>query len=240
MASEAVLTGRIFDDRGHRMTPTYAKKKGIKYRYYISTALVQGQTEQAGSVSRVSASEIEGAIAAPIRKHLGQPADRDGAALIRDHVARIEVKPDHLVIELAGKRATDLERKAGVERIKVPWRKQPLRRRREVLLPASTTAQTIRPMRSENRALLVASIASGRRWLDELIAYPAANVEGIAAREGCSVRRVNMTISLAFLAPDLVKAAIEGRLPYGMGVTRLCDLPAEWSRQHRMLGLTFT
>jgi hypothetical protein len=93
-------------------------------------------------------------------------------------------------------------------------------------------------MRSENRALLVASIARGRRWLDELITNPAANVERIAAREGCSVRKVNMTISLAFLAPDLVKAAIEGRLPYGMGVTRLCDLPAEWSRQHRMLGLT--
>jgi site-specific DNA recombinase len=46
-----------------------------------------------------------------------------------------------------------------------------------------------------------------------------------------------MTISLAFLAPDLVKAAIAGRLPYGMGVARLCDLPAEWSRQRQMLGL---
>jgi len=41
----------------------------------------------------------------------------------------------------------------------------------------------------------------------------------------------------AFLAPDLVKAAIEGRLPHGMGVVRLADLPAEWSRQHQMLGL---
>jgi hypothetical protein len=48
---------------------------------------------------------------------------------------------------------------------------------------------------------------------------------------------VNMTISLAFLAPDLVKAAIDGRLPHGMGVARLCDLPAEWSRQRQMLGL---
>jgi hypothetical protein len=47
-----------------------------------------------------------------------------------------------------------------------------------------------------------------------------------------------MTISLAFLAPDLVKAAIEGRLPRGMGVARLCDLAAEWSRQRQMLGLT--
>ena len=55
-------------------------------------------------------------------------------------------------------------------------------------------------------------------------------------REGCSVRKVNMTISLAFLAPDLVKAAIDGRLPHGMGVARLCDLLAEWSRQRQMLG----
>ena len=58
-----------------------------------------------------------------------------------------------------------------------------------------------------------------------------------AAREGCSARQVNMTISLAFLAPDLVKAAIEGRLPHGHGVTRMRDLPAEWPRQRRMLGL---
>jgi site-specific DNA recombinase len=46
-----------------------------------------------------------------------------------------------------------------------------------------------------------------------------------------------MAISLAFLAPNLVKAAIDGRLPHGMGITRLTDLPAEWSRQHQMLGL---
>ena len=77
----------------------------------------------------------------------------------------------------------------------------------------------------------------GRRWLDELIADPAATTESIAGREGCTTRKINMTISLAFLAPDLVKAAIDGRLPHGMGVARLCDLPAEWSRQRQMLGL---
>jgi hypothetical protein len=47
-----------------------------------------------------------------------------------------------------------------------------------------------------------------------------------------------MTISLAFLSPALVKAALEGRLPRGIGVTRLCDTPAEWSRQHQALGLS--
>jgi hypothetical protein len=46
-----------------------------------------------------------------------------------------------------------------------------------------------------------------------------------------------MTLSLAFLAPDLVKAAIEGRLPRGIGTARLYDPPAEWSDQYAKLGL---
>jgi len=62
-------------------------------------------------------------------------------------------------------------------------------------------------------------------------------LEQIAAREKCSVRQVNMTISLAFLAPNLVRAAVQGRLPRGIGVERLRDAPAEWSRQFETLGL---
>ena len=46
-----------------------------------------------------------------------------------------------------------------------------------------------------------------------------------------------MTISLAFLAPDLVRAAVEGRLPRGISVERLRDAPAEWSRQFETLRL---
>jgi len=87
------------------------------------------------------------------------------------------------------------------------------------------------------RATLVAAIARGRRWLKELFDDARTTVESIAKRERCSIRKVNMTISLAFLAPNLVKAAIEGRLPRGMGVARLVDAPAGWSRQHQMLGL---
>jgi hypothetical protein len=46
-----------------------------------------------------------------------------------------------------------------------------------------------------------------------------------------------MTISLAFLAPNLVKAAVEGRLPRGIGIERLRDPPTEWNRQFEALGL---
>ena len=46
-----------------------------------------------------------------------------------------------------------------------------------------------------------------------------------------------MTISLAFIAPGLVKAIIDGRLPRGIGVAALRDMPAEWSLQFERLGL---
>ena len=62
-------------------------------------------------------------------------------------------------------------------------------------------------------------------------------VAELCAREKCSARKVNMTISLAFLAPKLVKAATEGRLPRGIGIERLRDLPSEWSQQFEALGL---
>ena len=238
MKSEALLAGRIFDNRGNRMTPSHVRKRGIKYRYYLSSALLQGQPERAGGVSRIPAAEIEGVVVQSVRDHPNQSEEIEDAVLITTHVARIEVQSDQLVIELTNAKGIGSKRSRSRNTLKVPWHKTPLRRRREILVSGSVPPQDARAIRSENRALLIASIARGRRWLNELVADPGANAERIATRDGCSVRKVNMTISLAFLAPDLVKAAIDGRLPHGMGVVRLADLPAEWSRQHQMLGLS--
>ena len=142
-----------------------------------------------------------------------------------------------MVVELSKTTTAGSKRKRGSNVIDISWRKTPSTRRREILVPPSQQDHAARPIRSENRATLVAAIAQGRRWLDELIADPAANAESIAKREGCTARQVNMTISLAFLSPVLVKAAIDGRLPHGLGIRRLRDLPSEWPRQSQMLGL---
>ena len=81
------------------------------------------------------------------------------------------------------------------------------------------------------------AIARGRQWLDEVVSGRVATVPLLCAREKCSVRQINLTISLAFLAPNLVQAAVEGRRPRGVGIERLRDLPAEWSRQFEVLRL---
>src|SRR4029077_1514936 len=93
----------------------------------------------------------------------------------------------------------------------------------------------VRPEQFERRARLVSAIARGRRWLDDVVSGRVTTIAELCAREKCSVRHVNMAISLAFLAPNLVKAAVEGRLPRGIGIERLRDPPTEWSRQFQAL-----
>jgi site-specific DNA recombinase len=237
--SEALLIGRIYDDRGNQMTPSHARKGGIKYRYYLSSPLLHGQPGRAGSVRRVPAAEVEALVACAVREHFADCTDSDASDLIRRHVARVEVQTDQLAVELKAEASSDPPN-ADTERLvlRVSWKKTPMKRRREIIVPASVSSGDRRPIRAETRVTLVASIARGRRWLDEIIAGTVTGVEQIAARDKCSIRQVNMTISLAFLAPELMKAAVEGRLPRGIGVIRLRDAPAEWSRQYVMLGLS--
>ena len=97
--SESPLIGRIYDDRGNRMSPSHARKQGIRYRYYVSSSLLQGQAGHAGSVRRVPAAEIEALVGQAVREHLKDSALPDGD-LIRAHVPRVDVQADHLVIEL--------------------------------------------------------------------------------------------------------------------------------------------
>ena len=120
----------------------------------------------------------------------------------------------------------------------LPWKKTPSKQPREIIPSAPTSSRhDRRPIRAETRAKLVTAIAKSRLWADELVAGTKTNVAQIAAAEGCTIRQVNMTISLAFLAPTLVQAAVDGRLPRGIGIAKLRDAPAEWAKQNAMLGL---
>ena len=92
-------------------------------------------------------------------------------------------------------------------------------------------------MPANARAILIEALRDAHRWLDELLSDPRLTFESIASREGKSERSIRMTLWLAFLAPEIVKAVVEGRLPRGFGLKRLVDLPMAWPDQWRALGL---
>jgi hypothetical protein len=248
-AGDHLLRGLLFDDAGHPMAPTHAARAGIRYRYYVSRPCLHGETKTAkvGSVTRVPAAVVEEVIVKSLNEYL---RGQSGTLIMIDHSAiaefidRIEVHKDRFAVQLRRQQteattntADDSEEPAGDRLLSIPWQKPPFKRFREILLPHGSSRKETRPERPERRLRLVSAIARGRRWLDEIISGAVTDVEQIASRERCSARHVNMTISLAFLAPKLVRAAVEGRLPRGINIERLRDTPAEWRRQFEALGL---
>src|SRR5207244_3440269 len=135
--TEALLAGRIFDDRGNRMTPSHARKRGIKYRYYLSSALLQGQSERAGSISRVPAAEIEVLVIKSVRERLKLSASANDRGLIDTYIGRVEIQSGKLVIELVQAQRRK-GRAQGDLTLHIPWHKPPSKRRREILIPDAT------------------------------------------------------------------------------------------------------
>ncbi len=253
--SAALLSGLLFDDAGHPMVPTHATKNGVRYRYYVSQPHLRGLAKtSSSSVARVSATDIEAAVIEALE---GCLRERNGSNAIQKqidrivvgaHVDRIDIRKNQLAVRLKLLNTDDgsnedsdsnlgTDDEANGSLLLIPWCKPPSRKAREILLPPSVARHTVRPIKAERRAALLKSIARGRQWLDQIISGVAQGPEQIAANHTCSVRHVNMTISMAFIAPALVKAAVEGRLPRGIGVAALRDAPAEWSRQFERLGL---
>src|SRR5215216_518816 len=82
--SPAILTGHIFDDRGNRMSPTHSNKLGVRYRYYVSHAILQKRRAEAGSIERVPAPDIEKLVLDAVRKHCASIGEAEHPAAIDD------------------------------------------------------------------------------------------------------------------------------------------------------------
>jgi hypothetical protein len=82
------------------MSPSHSRKKGVRYRYYLSLPLLDGRPEEAGSISRVPAAEIEQVVADAVRQELGTDSELPTRDLIKGHVTRVEVYTAKISVEL--------------------------------------------------------------------------------------------------------------------------------------------
>ena len=235
-ASGAILLGKIRDDSGNRMTPAHADRGAVRYLYYVSCAGAQGRPETTGSVKRVSAPQVEGPVLEALRKewrrcHPGPaPEDRVLAddRLVDSLLDTVTVHSSELRLALKPEENFETGRV-----IVIPWRPLRNRRRRAVIAPSDSL--DARPIRAEARARLLTAIARARRWVADLEAGTASGTAAIALAEHLTERSVRMTLPLAFLSPAIIKAAVDGTLPYPAGVTALASFPDDWSEQLRRL-----
>lgn len=220
------------------MSPTYSRKAGLRYRHYVSRALVEGRSKDAGAMPRVSAELVEMRVIGALQSlpNTEVPEDigsLDNRTAIRDLVDHIVLSKTYLTILLSVAAA----KSSGQPAVEVAWECKRGRPKRVVLPPKTDMMADGRPIRFETRATLLRALAQGRLWLNELVTGKVPDTDVIAAREGRSKRSIHMTMSLAFVAPDIIEAAVAGRLPRGIDIMRLIDLPPDWAMQRRRLGL---
>ena len=86
---------------------------------------------------------------------------------------------------------------------------------------------------------LIALVADARRWASELLEGRASSIQQITEREGLRSGSVSRILPLAWLAPDISTAILEGRQPPHLTaktLRALPELPMDWSEQQRILG----
>jgi site-specific DNA recombinase len=250
-ASPAILAGRIFDDRGNRMSATHSVKLGARYRYYVSQALVQQRKEEAGSVARAPAPEIERMVLAAVRSYLeangreGQPVALDDRDLVQRHVVRVVVKPDAIEVRLGLAKdqpaTSDYAHADGMDQevsdpgpiaIQLPWAAASFTAVKGIV-HAPAEDLTLNP---ERREALLMAIAKARCWVDDLVAGRVASFAEIAAREGRVERLIRMQATLAFISPRIITAITNGAASADLTITRLAKSPSHsWAEQERQI-----
>jgi len=248
--SPALLSGRLFDDRGNRMSPTHTNKGGARYRYYVSQAVLQRKPLAAGAIGRVPAAEIEALISAALRRHLqanGIDALGGDREVVERHVERATLSREHIQLQLCqvGDAAvqTDADEDAsrpvceqlhGTVNVTIPWTSTLQAAAKGIIhVPAHNT-----PITPSRRDALLMAIAKARNWANALAHGRLGSFAVIAGREGRVERHIRLLVPLAFLSPRIVSALLEGTAPADLTITALARaLPWSWAEQERRLGL---
>ncbi|HWV12607.1 MAG TPA: recombinase family protein, partial [Sphingobium sp.] len=260
----SLLTGMIRDHLDRPMSPSHAVKKQRRYRYYISSmASAVDDADMKASALRLPAAELERAVIdatsslfADDRTIMALPQVEAQVVLRRGHAAQalaakmekankaelqqrlqslgltIRVHPDRiegsisqrLLVALLDK-ATPATEDDGI-RLPLVVPTKPDRRGhnlRLVLRPEKDRPPKVNPT-------LVALLAKAEDARQQLFA------DGHASSRDRKLERV---ARLAFLAPDIVNAILEGRHPPALTTRRMMQLPRiplEWQSQRKALG----
>jgi site-specific DNA recombinase len=243
-----LLKGRLFDASNQPMSPCFTRKAGGKlYRYYASAPLLRGEAlvRDPDDIHRVPSDAIENLVFASLQRLTGQEA-----STVLGLIQRVDILPAQIVILI---RRDFLSRKDGS-----------LESALDRLRPALRPGEGLHPADDPN--LLVFNlpvrlkVRGGRVWLSDpsgqrdrakpdhtLIAGLKAAHLLLRARQSGPLRLLReapkspydrIVIRLAFLAPDIQGAILEGRHPAGLTLHSLLHqtLPVAWSDQRRALG----
>jgi site-specific DNA recombinase len=218
--SGALLLGKLYDDKGNRMSPSFSSKNGVRYRFYVSSALLRGRKTEAGAIGRIPAAEIEVAVLAALQSHQGQ-VQFDNEPDPNGTLKRVVVARDQLVITTASTAEGD----GTIQEIRVPWS-----------AGAKDTATVQCVADGARNEALIRSIVRAHAWMRNLHDGKHESIEALAEANRLHPKVVRQALRLAFLSPEVTSAILEGRQSSGLSLTQIPKLlPLQWTEHRHLL-----
>ena len=253
--SDSLLAGILFDDQGHRLIPSHSQKQSKRFRYYVSEPLINNVREEALDGIRIPANDLERIMIKQLIEWLlnddvlldelhpppelvhktlsearslakGLESKSQAYQLIRRFVQSVSVGKESISITLIPRNILE-ENSEVTSVLTVPM----TIKRCGFAMRLLVEGRTVKPQ-ADSR--LIQNIASGYRWMEQLTSGEAKSVAEVAARAGISTSHVTRMIYRACMAPDMVKAILNGTQPAGFTSETLKDilpLPIDWNSQ---------
>lgn len=267
VASDSLLTGILYDEAGVKLHPSHSQKKSKRFRYYISQALVNDGRASIPQGLRLPAQELETLVldticvwlsdANTIIKELNSEPEQIQSVLATAQTLADSLKGNssqqHQII------------KALIDRVTVSQHSLEIAMRRECLFTMqdssseSLTTITLKInvqlkrcgyamrliVQDDNKKQvlvdhhLIAHIAKAHQWLALLTTGKVKSIKELAQQEKVDTSHATRMIHRAFLAPDIVRAILNGTQPTHFDLKylkRFRALPIDWNEQHFLLG----
>ena len=226
----APLTGKLFDADGEPMSPTTSRgKSGRSYRYYVSAPLQQGKcNSDPDMVQRLSAPQIERVVAEAVRRWL--PKTDDPFTLMRSAYLRDR----GLQLTLDAKNSTQIAARLSDDEAVLDRTPNSITVSLPILFASRGSRTLVLPSRSRPPQPDPALIGALRKAHSMLRTERGMLVTDAAPRSPYD----RSVLRLAFLAPDIQQAILEGHQPHHLNLETLkkTQIPLAWSRQRKVLG----
>jgi len=244
-----ILREILFDDSGNNLRGTFTqKKKSRRYRYYVSAPLLGHGNKPKNDLLRIPAQAIEQIIEDRTRILLAipnqTPIERHDILsciqriVVRKNQIRMIINTENHSVDMARiQHETDSIERAGDEVALV----LAIKLGRNGIGYAMTTpdGKSALTARKPNQ-LLLRNLTQAFEWRTLLLEGNGHSVQSIATANNCDQRYVRKLLQLAYLAPDIVEAIMDGRQPETLQLNQLTDgqLPLDWVSQRAILGFS--
>lgn len=196
-------------------------------------------THKRGAGVSVPAGDLEAIVLAQLHRALRGSSDRLGAPAlaasgiheqrrqVARYVQRVDVQADHINILFSDK--IDDESQS----VSVPARL--VRRGKETRIAVPPSEQ----VRTERDPALIKLVVKAHMAREALALAGEKSIAEIADEEGYSRDYFGVLLRIAYMAPDILTAIIDGRQPIQLNRQRLAratNLPIDWDAQRQMFG----